>query len=128
MKPTFFFDYIFYRVAKVYMKWDGSNAVTAQISVSLIQTLILVAPLLLITRLLYERSVTSQYSKEIAYAAVAILFLFMLLNYQKYRHKYEELNEYWKNEEQKIKQVRGVMVLLVHVLPLAMLILMGIFW
>ncbi|MCX6206174.1 MAG: hypothetical protein NTZ19_07985 [Bacteroidetes bacterium] len=115
----FFFDYIYYRLAKFYIKWDGENGITALIGVSMIQCLI-ISELFLIT----ERIVNSKLeiiakgnTKIVAYIAVALFLFLLLINWFKYRNKYSEFENQWKEESTYTKLTKGFFVLVVLIIP-----------
>lgn len=41
-KPTFYFDYIYFRITKAYFKWDGRTVATAIIAIMMTQILIII--------------------------------------------------------------------------------------
>lgn len=128
MKPKFFFDYIYYRMTKAYFKWDGRMGATAMIGISMIQTLVIGDIIMVVVRLFFDREVTAPYAKNLAYLDCIIGVVFMIHNYRKYNGTYNKFKTYWKNESEKVRKWKGVLVVLSLILPWVPLILIGIFW
>jgi hypothetical protein len=122
----FFFDYIYYRVTQTYFKWDGRNSITALLAVSMLQTLIIGDICILISRLFWHRNETAPYAKLIAYAGLAIFFVFVIVNFFKYKNKYHMLKSRWKSESPNERKLKGFLVVLSLVIPWVLLILMGV--
>jgi hypothetical protein len=122
----FSFDYIYYRLVSFYFKWDGRNGITAVIGVSMIQVLTVIDIVLFFTRLNFSRSELAPYSKTIGYAGLGITFLVIVINYFRYRNKYNSFKKKWKHESKSERRRKGVLVIICLVLPLLLLVIMGI--
>ncbi len=115
----FFFDYIYYRLAKFYIKWDGENGITALIGVSMIQCLIISELFLITERLVNSRVeiIAEGNTKIVAYIAVALFLSLLIINWFKYRNKYSEFEVQWQDESIKTKLKKGFFVLAVLIIP-----------
>ncbi|MEI3790167.1 MULTISPECIES: hypothetical protein [unclassified Chryseobacterium] len=103
-----FFDYHYYRVAKFYYKRDGADATTALISVSAVQTWIIINVLLFIKELFFQ-------NEKLKYGWIVFLFIMigiLIYNKRKYKNKYLELRNKWVNEKKKEKTVNGLIIIL----------------
>lgn len=121
----FFFDYIYFRVAEVYFKWDGKNGVTAVFAVSLIQSLLFLCVLGTLYKTILSPEITSKlhgYSKWISFALVGFLSIY---NYQKFKGKYFFYKSYWKDENKKVRRIKGLLVLLSLIIPWIPIVLLG---
>ena len=115
----FFFDYIYYRLAKFYIKWDGENGITALIGVSMIQCLIISELFLITERLVNSRVeiIAEGNTKIVAYIAVALFLSLLIIIWFKYRNKYSEFEVQWQDESIKTKLKKGFFVLAVLIIP-----------
>ncbi len=127
MKPKFFFDYIYYRMTKLYFKWDGRTGGTALVSITMIQVLLVMDVIVFVMRMLYERDVTKNYGKLGEWVILFVYVAFIIYNYKKYNGSYNKLRFYWKNETRRTRIVKGILVVLSLVLPWIPIILIGIF-
>jgi len=123
-----YFDYIFYRVAKAYHKWDGNNYTTAKTAVGYMLATIVCDLILFLLILFYGRDQLVLYRGSIKIAAVTIIIVFMFLSSKRYKNLYTALDAKWCNEEKTVKFYRGVLVVVALPLPLVVLILGGIYW
>jgi hypothetical protein len=116
-----FFDYVYYKVAKVYYKWDKDSGATALACLSFMQTLTLACLILIPERLIFPVSVTSRYSKITGYIGLVVLIVIVILNYRRYSDKYPELKERWKDESYPI--IKGTLVIIALFVPLVILLI-----
>ncbi len=123
-----FFDYIFYRIAKAYNKWDGDENSTAFLSVGFMQGMIVCALILFPLRFFYDRDQTSPHVGTIKIIGGIILTVFMFLSYMRYKNMYPSLDAKWSNEEKGARFYKGILVIIALFLPLVVLILGGIYW
>ena len=123
-----YFDYIFYRVARAYLKWDGNNNTTAKTAVGYMLATIVCDLILFFLIFIYGRDQLTLYRGPIKIAAVAIIFLFMFFSSKRYKNLYPTLDAKWSNEEKGARFYRGILVIIALFLPLVVLILGGIYW
>lgn len=131
MKPNFFFDYIFYRVTEVYLEWKhgGGGIDTGVISITGIQGFTLASVFAIGARLFLDRAETATYAKTISGIGVGVLTVFYILNSILYKkERYDALKEHWKDESIDKRRLKGFLVFLSIILPIAPLILAGIYW
>ncbi|MBL1220599.1 hypothetical protein JET18_07100 [Chryseobacterium sp. L7] len=102
-----FFDYHYYRVAKFYYKRDGADATTALISVSAVQTWIIINVLLFIKEFFFQ-------NEKFKYGWAIFLLVtigIILYNKRKYKNKYLVLRNKWVNEKKNEKMVNGLIII-----------------
>jgi hypothetical protein len=131
MKPSFFFDYVFYRVADLYMRWKygGGGIDTGVIAVAGTQSLTLIIPLVVLSRIIFDSQEMKPYAKVIAGVAVGMFTLFYIWNTIRYnRDRYELLREYWKDEPINQRRNRGLIVLVVIVSPIVIFLVGGYYF
>ena len=117
------FNYIFYRIAKVHYKLDGSEAIRAIGFLSFFQVLLLGCMLIGSMRLCYPVSETIQFSKFIGKIGGIIVLIFMGLNYKYYKNKYNIFDNKWGNTETPTqKWLRGFLVFLAILAPILFLL------
>jgi hypothetical protein len=127
MKPKFFFDYIYFRLAELYLKWEGKNPSTAIAALMFMQVLIVLVSLMLIHSLFFDRSQLMQYMGYIRPVILISGVLIVIWNFSKYYNKYDELKEYWKDEPKKERIRKGFIIFLLFIIPIATLVLMILF-
>jgi hypothetical protein len=126
---NFFFDYIYYRINKVYYKWDGENGITALIGVSMIQCLVVFDIFLIGERFFYNKAQVAAKgdSKLIAYIAVTFFLILLIYNGFKYKNKYDEFKNHWIEETQSVRIKKGILVLVVLMMPWVVIFLAATF-
>jgi len=127
-KPTFYFDYVYFIIAKTYFRWDGSTGITAVIIISMIQSCLIGDLLALIITQFFNRSELAPFSKQAGYFGVFIVFLCCFMNYRKYDGKYKELRDYWSYETRSVRFVKGFLVIISIIIPWLPMIIIGATW
>ena len=92
-----FFNYAYYRINNVYLKWDGEDGITSVIGVSMIQVLWFACIIVFFTKTLMPPLSLAPYSKTIAYVAAIILFIRIILNHKRYKGKFHLYKTKWDN-------------------------------
>jgi hypothetical protein len=123
---NFFFDYIYYRITKVYWRWEKRNSISAVIAIAMLQSMLIYDIFLFIIRLIFSRSEMAPYSKRLAYVGVILLLIFIYYNYKKYKNRFGDLQSKWKSEPSSIRFKKGILILLCLVAPWVIIILLGI--
>jgi membrane protein YdbS with pleckstrin-like domain len=117
------FDYTYYRIAKFYFKRDGSEAVTALLTITLVHFLYLLSIVFFLIGIFeIGRRKTSTLEKT---TIVIVIFLIFLYNKRNYNGKYFNLREKWKNETKKMKIRNGILIILFVLSPLFLIILIS---
>lgn len=119
-------DYMYIRMAKYFFKADGSSANRALILLSAFQGLIIIDLISAFVIFFFTREDTSGYTNIGKILAVAICIIIFYLNMLRYKDKYLHLRDKWVNEEKKVKQLRGVLIVLALIAPWLVLIIFGV--
>ena len=122
----FFWGYIYYRITQAYFKWDGRNGITAVLGVSMIQVLLSADLILIFLRIIFSRQQIAPYSKYMAYPIVIIFLIVAVINDFKYKNKFASYKSVWKDEPEKEKFIKGLLVIGLLILPWVPLILLGV--
>lgn len=109
----FSFDYIVYRTNRAYLKLNGRDGHTGTIVVTVIQVSVFLAFFLMISKMCFGYSKTSEYSGAISKTMGALTMLLSILNYLRYKGKYEEFDERWGSESQNKRLVKGYTICLI---------------
>ena len=123
-----YLDYIYYRVTKTYMKWDGETGITGIMAVSLIVSMLLIDLYGIIHLTFFFEKYGNQY-KDAGKPLVLIMILSItLIFYIRYRRRYKELKKRWTNETKNQKSIRGFYVVLAILLPVLLpMLYLGLF-
>ncbi|MBW6496806.1 MAG: hypothetical protein K0B09_00320 [Bacteroidales bacterium] len=130
-----FFDYIFYRVSRYYLKkWDDDTGPIYGIGLvsimQLIHVLFLAVILSLasepINEILFERKEGKNFLNSGIIYPVAILFIINFTRYLKFK-KLSFFNNVWENEPSALKKKRGWLIILYIVLNLVITTLISIY-
>jgi len=112
------FDYIYYRFAELYKKWDGENATTAVMAVSLIISMVIIDLFGAIYIVFFFDKYKNLYKKEGAIIIVIFMIIVMLCCYKRYHGKYKEIKKRWSNETKKQRVARGFLVVIAFFVPI----------
>lgn len=94
-KLSTFFDYIYFRLAKVYYKWDGEEADTASIGIAMLLFAVINDILVLFRVLIYGFAPFSKFTKNyIIFFYLAIIFGILQIVIKKYKD-YPIQNNKW---------------------------------
>lgn len=115
------FDYTFYRIAKFYFKRDGSDSITALLTLTLIMFLYFLNIFLAFFELLKIDIIGMSTIFEKVTILIIIFFIY-LFNKKKYNRRYLALRDKWINEEKNKKRINGFFVIFFILSPLLLLV------
>ena len=121
---NFFFEYIYFRVAKFYFKWDGKGGATAIAAVCSIQMTMAFNVYLFMLRIINDTHLRKIHALE----KCAVLLFFSLIfyyNYRKHQNNYNKYRNYWKDEILIKKRIKGLLVILSLLFPWTLLFLIA---
>ena len=113
---NFFFEYIWYRVSRVYRKEDKIG-ITGSGFLAFAQSL---AIMILIMRLLkgtLEQDFVSANAKELGYASLLLIFLMIFVNHTLYSKKYDFFDQIYKAESKAKSILKGILVIFSLMFP-----------
>lgn len=119
----FFFNYIFYRIAQVRFKRDGTTAGTAVTLVSVLQTILLEFIIQPIFMLCFTKDELAIHTKELGWLAGVIFIALLIFNYRRYSDKYHEYEIRWQNENSTTRIYKGILVFASFILPIVVIII-----
>jgi len=119
-------DYIFYRTTKFFYKKDGASGHRALIILSAFQSLVIIEIVLIIVFNFYTRDEIYQFTSVAKFLGGAICVIVFFLNFLRYKDKYKLFRDKWRNEEIKVKRKRGILIVVVLIIPWLVLITFGI--
>ena len=115
-------DYMYYRIAKAYFKWDGKSAITALLSVSLFPVLLLLSLALVIIGHIYGRPYILEHKTILSIMTISLQFILLLVFYLRYKKIGETLKIRWAKEQEPHKTIKGVIVVFALLLPFIIII------
>ena len=118
----FFFNYIFYRIAKLRFKRDGTDAGTAVTLVSLLQAILLEFIIQPIFSLIFTRNELALHAKQIGWFAGFIFILLLIYNYRKYDNKYDEYHNRWQGKKSFTRFYKGLLVIISFIIPIIFIV------
>jgi hypothetical protein len=96
MLKNFFFDYVYYRLFSLNSNKGEYQGVPPSVVVSLIQVMILFDLEIILFEFVFDHSILSPYSKQIANGAVILFVILVIVNFIKYKAKNEVFESRWK--------------------------------
>jgi hypothetical protein len=113
---NFYFDYIYYRLTKLYFKWDGRTGATGIVAVSMIQGVMLLNCFILVYGSLYGTLKRPMQLWEKPFILIAFLSL-VYFNYKKYNGTYNKLRFHWREESSLKRLYKGCLVIISILAP-----------
>jgi len=119
------FDYTFYRIAQFFYKKDGVDAFRAVCLVSVIQGLIFGKLFFALIKLKFWHNDNFILTHiQVKYFACLMALIILFFNYIRYKRKYWQFSERWKDTEtQSQRNWRGIMVISAILLPFLLILL-----
>ncbi|MDB5280967.1 MAG: Uncharacterized protein JWO06_42 [Bacteroidota bacterium] len=111
------FDYIYYRVCRMFFKWDGTGGNRGLFAVAMIQAVFIADILLLIVSISWGRKIMFPYSKAIGFACVSLVVILVILNSRKYGNRYNEFDVKWGAEPGFKQILKGFLVVFSILMP-----------
>lgn len=111
-------DYIYYRFAELYKKWDGEDAITAIMAVSLIISMVIIDLFGSIYIVFFFDKYKNLYKKEGAIIVVIFMIIVIASCYKRYHGKYKKIKKRWSNETKKQRVIRGFLVVIAFFVPI----------
>jgi hypothetical protein len=118
-------DYTYYRIAKKYFKRDGSQSITALLTLTLIISLYILFLFFAVLFSFFEvtdRDNTPVWEKAIV---LSIMFLIFLYNKKRYNNMYFVFRERWINESKTLKIRNGIFVIFFMISPLILIVILA---
>ena len=113
----FYFDYIYYRVTKLYSKYPTDRGTRAIALIAMIQTasfLTVVESLLILSS---NKGIMQLYLANLKWAFIFIVFGFGYFDFKKYIGQETLLEGYWKNDDKMKRRLKGICILISIILP-----------
>jgi len=115
------FDYIFYKVTKMYFKLDGRTGATGVASVTLVQGFLLCDVFFLLIKI-FKVGDLSSYSKAITSIAFLFIMTLFAINFYRYKDRYNKLHFIWKSESELRSTLGDIVVICSIVFPFVLMI------
>ena len=113
MKILGFFDYIYYRAAKLYNKTDGPSSIAPEALITLTQLFILID----IISIFYPGFLTHTNISKLIYVLAAVIVFYF--NHKRHKGKFDVYDNRWKNELKKTKIIKGLLIILFIIATIA---------
>jgi len=113
-KVSVLFDYLYYRLGKLYFKTEGKSTLAPVYIIALSEILIFMDIMFCIYLIFCNRSVSKtfvhQYLHQIELLYAIAFVLLTMYNYKRYKNKYELFREKWQGESKSTKVVKGLLI------------------
>ena len=118
---------MFYRIAKAYYKWDNKETITAIFLISFFYCFLICFPAIMIAGHIYGRSFLTKNESIAKPILIAVALFVLLLNFIRYRGKFDILSERFKNESLRERTYKGILVVLALIVPIIVFILDAVY-
>jgi uncharacterized membrane protein len=123
---NFFFDYVYYRITKVYFKWDGRKGITSIVAIAMVQVVLVMIFLALLSLVFFTTEEISSAPNSCKYALIIPYLFFSVMAFRKFGEKYNQYRKYRKDETKGVRFFKGLGVILTLILPWVLFILIAI--
>ena len=111
------FDYMYYRMTRLFLKSDGLPGIRSFLLLSLFQGLILSILFILLMRFVDSRIGPLRYRKLSGGFALGVFILLNIYNNVRYKGKYDYFDSKWGGEAIGTKRMRGLLIIIIMSLP-----------
>jgi amino acid transporter len=111
-------DYLYYRFANAYYKWDGKSGITGIMAVALFISLLFIDILGIIyfSTFTYDfRIQNKETAKIVGVVVIGIVFFF---SFRRYKNNFSIYDERWRNEDRNERFKKGILIVLLMILPI----------
>jgi membrane protein YdbS with pleckstrin-like domain len=126
LKYRFFFEYIYFSVAKTYYKWDGKTGATGIVAVMLIQVVMICDLIFVVRKFFPNESLLSPYASYVGILVLVLFAAFGFMNFGIYSQRYIDLKKHWQGEAKNLKLTKGFLVFLSIVFPWVLMLILGL--
>jgi len=116
-------DYMYYRTARAYYKWDGKQGITAVFGVALFISALSCFSCLAFGRLLFGKTIFLQYKTLFESVIVGVSLLILFFTFKRYLNSFDNLHERFKDESEFTRKWKGLIVVVFYILPWVILII-----
>ena len=117
-------DYMFYRLAELFVRKDGSQAIRAIVFLSMMQAAWLLSALLPLAKKLAGQAFLDEHPHFSRTVTTPVVLVVIFLTYQRYSYQFYKIAEGWRHKETRLQRVlRGVIIFLALVSSLIMLLI-----
>ena len=113
----FYFDYFYYRIMKLFLKYPTDRGVRAIFLISLMQSMIVISLIEGCLPLFLGKSAIAEILSQIIWLIVFVVFGLFFFNFLNYQGRYNEFEHYWKNETQQKKTIKGLLIIISLLIP-----------
>lgn len=114
---TNFFEYMFYRVAKAYSKWDIVHGSTGVAAVICCQLFLIIDIAAMFVYMLFDKPERTIIFKYFSIGIIIMILILGRYNDKKFKNLYWTLHKRWKDESKQQKIRNGIIVILAILLP-----------
>ena len=115
------YDYMFYRISKWYRnrtskdKLDSENA---HIAVSISQGFLITDVMGMVLLVKYSKDIRVEIMDKLFPFYIILIILIIFFNYWRYRNKFDELHEKFKDENKTTYRFKTIIIILLFILPI----------
>jgi hypothetical protein len=128
---NFYFDYIYYRITKLYYKYDSGTGVYGILIISMTEGILVMELVMCLNRFFFTAQ-QLQDSKIIGIIIASVSILpFSIFNYIKYvrtKGKYEKFKNYWENESRSKRIFKGCLIFISLLIPWLLIFIVNAFY
>ncbi|MGZ3756021.1 MAG: hypothetical protein ACXVAY_20045 [Mucilaginibacter sp.] len=115
---NFYFDYFFYRISKLFRKYNGDQGARAIVAIAFIESALVLSIVQGSLCLFFDREVLLLFLAYIEWVIVFVVSFLSIINYLLFKGRYKEFDERWKNESKFKKRIKGALILISSVIAL----------
>jgi amino acid transporter len=113
----FYFDYFYYRITKVFLRYPTDQGIRAISLIVLMQSLVIISIIEICLPMFFGKGEIIQILGQFSWVIALIVLVLFYLNFLNYRRKYMKLEQHWQNEPKAKKILRGVLMIISFPVP-----------
>jgi uncharacterized membrane protein YidH (DUF202 family) len=110
-------DYTYYRICKLYYKYDNGRGLYGKIIISLTEIIFFEDIYILLQHFSISSNTRQEYSKWFTSLFVIIAIIIFVLNYLIFNQKFKDFDKRWKDESNQLKALKGLLIVVFLLIP-----------
>ncbi len=113
----FYFDYFYYRIMKLFLRYPSDRGVRAITLISLMQSMLIISIIESSLPLFLRKDDIAMVLSQISWFILLVVLCLFFYNFQNYQGRYNEFDENWKSEANPKKAIKGLLIIISLLIP-----------
>ncbi len=117
----FYFDYFYYRIFKLFIKERSDKGSRAIFFITMVEVCLFLGILQIALVFFCEKDGIELFLSYYSWLVLLVIFPVGFINYNMYRDRYNEFDDYWGNETKRRRVLKGLLMILTAIVAFGIL-------